>query len=182
MCSSDLSALGFGYSDITDNQSAGGSAIPGGGDTSTPFGGIAIVANAANSTTQGVWQYSTDSGSTWTSIGDGSAGLGAAPTTATAILLPTTAKLRFLPNVLDFNGTPGSLSIKVSDATVVFSSSTDISAANATTGQWSATTTLSTSVTAVNDAPLISGLDATSPNATFAVPYIQGGKIGRAHV
>jgi hypothetical protein len=127
--------------------------VTGGAATATAFGGIAIVGNAANAATQGVWQYSTDSGSTWSTVASG----GSAPSNAAAILLPTTAKLRFLPNALDFNGTPGALSIRVSDAAVAFSAATDISAADAITGQWSIATTLNTSVTAVNDAPVASG-------------------------
>jgi hypothetical protein len=51
----------------------------------------------------------------------------------------------------------------------------NVSSNGGITAYSSATVTLGTSVTAVNDAPLLSGLDATSVNATFAVPYVQGG-------
>ena len=61
--------------------------------------GVAISANAANSLTEGLWQFSTDNGSNWTTI----------PTTglaqSTAFYLEANSKLRFLPNA-DFNGTP----------------------------------------------------------------------------
>ncbi|WP_420226477.1 hypothetical protein [Pigmentiphaga litoralis] len=35
-----VAGLGFGYSDVTDNQSTGGANIPGGGNASTAFGGL----------------------------------------------------------------------------------------------------------------------------------------------
>lgn len=56
-----VSALGttLGYADSTDNQSA----ITGGGNAATAFGGLAITANSTPAS-EGTWQYTTD-GSTW---------------------------------------------------------------------------------------------------------------------
>ncbi|MCL7406453.1 VCBS domain-containing protein [Paradonghicola geojensis] len=136
-----VATLGFGYSDATDDQTA----ISGGGDEDTAFGGIAVVGNDADAATEGVWQYSTDGGLNWTAIGT--------PSETAALLLPTDAKLRFLPNVADYYGTPGALDVRVSDTAVSFSASSDISAALTETDQWSLATTLSTSVLPVNDAP-----------------------------
>ena len=72
--------------------------------------GVAITANTANSSTEGIWQYSTDDGSNWTAV----------PTTGladtTAFYLEANSKLRFLPNA-DFNGTPGALTAHLIDST-----------------------------------------------------------------
>jgi VCBS repeat-containing protein len=130
------------YGDATDNQTA----IAGGGDTSTAFGGIAVVGNAATAA-QGTWQYNTGGG--WVSIATTVSG-------STAVLLPTTASIRFLP-AADFNGTPGDLTVRLADSAVIASASSDISGHLTQTDTWSNTTTLSTSVTAVNDAPRVSG-------------------------
>ena len=59
-----IAALGFGYSDATDNQSA----ITGGTNAATSLGGIAITGNAANPA-EGVWQYNLNGGGGWVSIG-----------------------------------------------------------------------------------------------------------------
>ncbi len=47
-------------------------------DAGSSFGGIAVVGNSANSSTEGTWQYSTNSGTNWFAIGtvtDGSTAL-----------------------------------------------------------------------------------------------------------
>jgi VCBS repeat-containing protein len=150
-----VATLGFGYSDVTDNQGATGANVTGGGNAATAFGGIAIVGNAANAATEGVWQYNVGGG--WITIAAGG------PSDSTALLLPTTANLRFLPNVADFNGTPGGLSVYVSDTAVAFNASSDISGALGSTSQWSASVALNTSVTARNDAPTT---NATASNPT----------------
>jgi hypothetical protein len=137
---SDL--FGGRFSDATDNQSG----VTGGASTVGSFGGIAIVGNAATAT-QGTWEYSTDSGSTWTAVST-------SVSDSAAVLLPTTATLRFNP-ALNFNGTPGSLSTRLSDASVNVSASSNLSGLVGGTQHWSAgTVALGTSVTAVNDAPV----------------------------
>ncbi|MCO5090808.1 cadherin-like domain-containing protein [Bosea sp. (in: a-proteobacteria)] len=132
------------YSDATDDRSG----IAGGGDAKTPFGGIAITGNAANPATEGRWQYSLD-GTVWsyvaTDVGDGN-----------ALLLPTSAMLRFVP-VADYNGVPGGLTVRGSDATVGFAGGVDLSGALGQTGQWSDATTLDTRVLPRNDAPVLTG-------------------------
>jgi len=153
-----ISALGFGYSDATDNQTA----TSGGGNAATPFGGIAIVGNATDSATQGVWQYKDNVGGDWVTIGSA----GSAPTDATALILPTTASLRFLPNVVHYNGNPGVLTVRVADSAQVLTTSSDINATLADqTSTWSATKTLSTTVSPQNDAPALTHT-ATSPTVT----------------
>ena len=102
-----IAALGFGYSDATDNQSA----ITGGTNAATPLGGIAITGNAAT-VAEGVWQYNLNDGGGWVSIGS--------PSDATALLLPTSASLRFLPSAPDYSGTPGALTVRASDTPLSF--------------------------------------------------------------
>ncbi|WP_431855228.1 VCBS domain-containing protein [Azospirillum sp.] len=160
------------YGDTRDNQSG----IAGGTNASTPVGGIAVVGNAANAATEGTWYY--DAGSGWVAIGT--------PADGSAILLPTSASLRFVP-VADFNGTPGALTVRYADSAVTFSAGSDISATAADdTGTWSATTTIGTSVSARNDAPVLSGT-AASPtvaenagtgSGTAAVKLITAGTAG----
>jgi len=148
-----LSAAGVGasYSDAIDNRSS----IAGGGNVSTALGGVAIVGTSADPATQGTWYYSTD-GSTWRAI--------TVASDAAAILLPTTAKLCFVP-VADYNGTPGTLSVRYSDAAVAYSASSNISGDITTTGHWSNASTIGTSVNPLNDAPVLSG---TATNPTIA--------------
>lgn len=152
-----VASLGFGYADVTDNQTTAQTGIPGGGPTSnaTTFGGIAIVGNAANAGTEGVWQYNTSG--TWVTIGT--------PGDTTALILPTTASLRFLPNVANYNGTPGSLTLRVADTVQAFSAASDITGNLTQTSTWSATVTLGTAVTKLNDAPTLTQA-ATNPTAT----------------
>ncbi|WP_185878872.1 cadherin-like domain-containing protein [Variovorax sp. MHTC-1] len=135
---------GAGYGDATDNQSA----IAGGGNAATAFGGIAIVGNAATAA-QGTWQYSTDSGTSWVNVPTGASD-------GSALLLAPDAQLRFVP-AADYNGAPGALTVRVSDAPVATGSG-DISATvGDQASQWSVTRTLSTTVAPRNDAPVLVG-------------------------
>lgn len=135
--------FGLDYADATDNREA----VAGGSDASTPFGGIAIVGNTANSDTEGVWQYQTTGGE-WTAVGT--------PSDSSALILPTDAKLRFVP-VENFNGTPPALDVRLADSTQTFASGVDLALdsteANNATSTWSEKVQLGTSVTPLNDAP-----------------------------
>ncbi|NJR38140.1 MAG: hypothetical protein HC781_03920 [Leptolyngbyaceae cyanobacterium CSU_1_4] len=131
------------YSDIKDTVS--------GGSTATPLAGIAIYTNLA-SAAQGKWQYNT-SGS-WVDV----------PTTVSstsALILPATADLRFLPNA-NFNGVPGNLRVYLSDGTGGLpptGSLSNLSAANrGNATQWSTNpVSITTTISAVNDAPIAAG-------------------------
>lgn len=185
-----VSSLGFGYKDNVDNQGAStgnawenaGAGITGGANAATSFGGIAIVGNAADATTEGVWQYNNGGG--WQTIGSG----GSSPTDSGALLLPTTATIRFLPNVANYNGTPGNLTVRVADTAVGFSTGSDISATLAAqTSTWSTATTLGTTVNPQNDAPTISGTATAGAAATFteggaAAALITGATGGAADI
>ncbi len=142
------------YGDAVDNQTA----ISGGNNTATAFGGIAVVGNAATAA-EGTWQYNTGSG--WvdiaTSVSD-----------STAVLLPTTATLRFAP-AADYFGTPGDLTVRLADAAVPASAASDISGSLTQTDIWSNTTTLATAVTAVDDAPRVATVIPDQSNLDSAV-------------
>ena len=127
--------------------------------------GIAVVGNAAIASTEGVWQYNTGSG--WVTISSS----GSAPTDTTALVLSRTASLRFLPNVANYNGTPGSLTVRLSDGTG-FTAGTGQNISGTIGGHYGwtdATVALSTSVTAVNDAPIIYNLNGDQVSFTQAV-------------
>jgi VCBS repeat-containing protein len=128
-------------------------------DAGSSLKGIAISANAATAG-EGSWEYSTDGGASWFAVG--------APDPADALLLDAGARLRFVP-AANFNGTPGSLSAFGLDDT--FDSGTNPFSSGATTHTFDVGTThggtsavsnvsaaISTSITAVNDAPVINHL------------------------
>jgi large repetitive protein len=132
--------LASNYSDITDTVT--------GGSTATPLAGIAVIANAATAA-QGTWQYF--DGASWTTIPR--TGL----SNTTALVISATADLRFLP-AANFNGTPGSLTVRLSDGTLFTAGSSQNVSVNGGTSGWSAATVaIATSITAVNDAPVASG-------------------------
>ena len=119
--------------------------------------GIAVSANTANAGTQGTWEYSTD-GITWFAIG--------AVTATNALALNSNTSIRFVP-VTNFNGTPPALSVFGLDET--FASGGGTFTVNGTRSEINTSpngggtaisddpTTLSTSITAVNDAPTVIG-------------------------
>ncbi len=77
-------------------------------DTDGTLGGIAIVGNAADAVTEGVWQYSSDNGATWADVGTVSSD--------DALLIAADGLIRFLP-VSDYCGDPGELTIRAVDDT-----------------------------------------------------------------
>ncbi|MFO1318467.1 MAG: Ig-like domain-containing protein [Burkholderiales bacterium] len=132
------------YSDAIDTVA--------GGSSGTAFSGIAIVGNAATAV-QGKWQFSLNGGSTWRDVP--TTGLG----NTSALVLPTSAAVRFLP-ATHWNGSPGALSVRLSDGTGFSASTTgtdlkNIASGVGGTGGWSAATVaVRTTVTPVNDAPV----------------------------
>ncbi|MBW4512020.1 MAG: DUF4347 domain-containing protein [Scytonematopsis contorta HA4267-MV1] len=131
-------------------------------DTGASLSGVAVVGNTANSTTEGAWQYSTD-GTNWFDIGSVTDG-------ANALALSATTKVRFVP-VSNYNGTPAALSVRALDNTYSsFSNgSTKVTLDTTTRGGVTAIAanpnTITTSITAVNDAPSF-----TNNAALAAVP------------
>ncbi|TXI28356.1 MAG: DUF4347 domain-containing protein, partial [Ottowia sp.] len=113
--------------------------------------GIVVVGNAATAG-QGAWQYSTDGGSSWYDVG--------AVSTGSGLTLQATAHLRFLP-APDWNGTPGALSVRAVDSSGGVGSWTSGATAVYYSGSYggssavaASSVSLSTSVLAVNDAPV----------------------------
>lgn len=130
------SLFGSTYSD-TANTTAG--------TVAAPLGGIAITGDAATAG-QGVWQYSSDGGKTWTNV----------PTTslsdANALVLSASDSLRFLPSGT-FIGTPGALTTRlIAGIGVTDANGVDLTAAPAGASPYSAgTVTLGTGVVSVDN-------------------------------
>ncbi|MFT4100113.1 MAG: cadherin-like domain-containing protein [Burkholderiaceae bacterium] len=143
------------YDDGLDDRTA----IAGGGDGATAFGGLAIVGNAATAA-QGNWQVSIDAGASWTAVPAGVAD-------GAALLIPADALVRFVP-AADYNGTPGALTVRASDAPVTAElAGADLTAdAAGPTSHWSTPRTLDVTVRPRNDAPAIATSGSTAVTAT----------------
>ena len=135
-----------------------------GGSTANDFAGVAIFDNNAT-TTQGKWQWSSD-GTTWNDLATN-------VSNAAAVVLPPTAKLRFLPNA-DFNGQPGDLRLRLIDTSqgaVTAGDTVDVRTRGGSTQYSNSALRLDPNVTAINDAPIATGTstlaavdeDATNP-------------------
>ncbi|CAK0746613.1 serralysin [Azospirillaceae bacterium] len=136
------------FSDAADSQKSVSSGNT--GTNADAFHGLAITGNAATAS-QGVWQYSTNNGSTWVSIGSASEGA--------ALVIKTTDKVRFLP-ASNFNGTPGGLSAHLIENHSGFPPNSGAIVNLSTTGATGGATiysaglvTLNTSITPVSDTP-----------------------------
>jgi hypothetical protein len=117
------------------------------GSSANTLAGIAIAANAATAG-QGVWEFY--NGTSWAAVGS--------PTDAVPLLVASNHSLRFVA-AGDFNGAPGSLTVRLIDnSTSVTTGNTGADLSNAAnyggiTAISAATVSLGTSVTAVNDVP-----------------------------
>ncbi|WP_139826424.1 DUF4347 domain-containing protein [Derxia lacustris] len=111
------------------------------------LGGIAVTGLVGN----GSWEFSTDSGATWTALGSVSA--------SSAALLDSAAQLRYTPDGV--HGETASISFVAWDRTSGTASSTgavssaDTGASGGTTAFSAATATASLAVAEVNDAPTL---------------------------
>ncbi|GJL51696.1 MAG: hypothetical protein NPIRA01_29230 [Nitrospirales bacterium] len=96
--------------------------------------------------TNGTWQY--DAGAGWTAFG--------AVTNTNAVLLDTTASIRFVPDA-SYTGTAGDITFRAWDTTTGSDGDTgvDVSTNGGTTAFSTATETATLTVTAVNDAPVL---------------------------
>jgi VCBS repeat-containing protein len=148
-------------------------------DNGASLGGIVVVGDASTPL-QGAWEYSTDGGSTWHAVGVVSADAGLA--------LSAGSLLRFMP-AADWNGTPGSLTVHAADDDFVGTYSNgaahatfDTTADAATSGVSTGSRTLTTGVTAVNDAPTFDDPSAiaialSETAATDASATLDGGSL-----
>ncbi|WP_119681277.1 putative Ig domain-containing protein [Indioceanicola profundi] len=139
-----IAALGGNASDV-DNRAGG---------IGTPTDGLGLAVTGAVANANGVWQVSTDGGSTWTDIAGVSAD--------SALLLQPTDRIRFAP-AANANGDPGAtLTLKLWDRT---SSDADTNTDDGVTtdgdrnlgnnDQFSANSlTLSANIVPANDAPV----------------------------
>jgi trimeric autotransporter adhesin len=130
------------FSDATDQVSGGSSA--------NAFAGIAISSYTVDAA-RGQWQYSTDTGSSWTTLGSATA--------ATAITLDSAAgtMLRFV-SAADYNGAATALSANLIESGLAITNGASINLTGVTGGSTRislATVALSETVTAVNDAPTV---------------------------
>lgn len=135
---------------VTDNE-----------DGST-LSGIAVIANAANASTEGVWQYSSD-GTNWADIGT-------VNDVAGALALSASTSLRFVP-AENFAGTPTALTIRALDSTHSGYSTTtggtetrqtvNTSVPGGSSAISAGSDTIGVSVTAANDDPTASGVPAS---------------------
>ena len=111
--------------------------------------GIAITGLTS---TNGIWQYSIDGGTTWTAIG--------AVSDSTALLLDASDKIRFLPD--GNNGGTDTISYRAWDETAgTHGTTADTSANGGTTAFSTATDTAHLAVTSVNDAPVLAPISPT---------------------
>jgi hypothetical protein len=124
-------------------------------DSGSSMGGVAVVGNSANASTQGVWQYSTNSGTNWYDIGT-------VNDTASALALSAATMVRFMP-VANFSGAPTALTVRALDNSYVAgftNGATRVTVSTSSNGNATAisanTATISTSITSVNDAPSFS--------------------------
>ena len=138
-----LDAIGIAVNDLDDGAT---------------LHGLAIIANPAGAGTEGVWEYSTDTGANWFAIGTVDDGAG-------ALALSATTLVRFVP-AGDFNGAAPALGFRAIDdtgapgftiggarITVDVTNNGGASAISGNTGE------IAAAVTAINDAPVVTVAD-----------------------
>ncbi|AFZ02583.1 DUF4347 domain-containing protein [Calothrix sp. PCC 6303] len=124
-------------------------------DAGASLGGVAVVENQSNAATQGKWQYTTDA-TNWFDVGT----VGDNDTTQ-ALTLSATTKVRFLA-VGNYYGTVPDLKVRAIDNTynIFTDAGSRININTSTNGGSSAITSsvnsITTNITAVNDAPTFS--------------------------
>lgn len=117
--------------------------------TDADSGAASGIALFSQSPSNGNWQYSDDNGATWTSVG--------AVSGTSALLLPSTNYLRFVPDGL--NADAASVAFYIWDQSAGTAGSlVDVSVRGGTTALSSSGGSSRIAVTAVNDAPVLSGI------------------------
>ncbi len=124
--------------------------------TDVDSGAIEGIAITASTNGNGYWEYSTDNGTTWTTVGAVSDG--------SALLLRNTDWLRFVPD--GQNATTGDITFRAWDQTSgTVGTKVDASVHGGTTAFSTATEVASITVAAVNDAPIANIDTATAVEA-----------------
>lgn len=139
-------------------------------DVADTLAGVAISGNAA--TSQGVWQYFNGA---WVTIGS--------PTEATAVVLAAGALIRFLP-AANFNGPAPDLTAYLIDSSagaVTTGAVLDVSVNGGNTRFSDNSVTLGSSVSAVNDTPVVP-VAATTVGATEQTPAVLLGAVSVSDV
>lgn len=146
--------MAFTPIDEDDTLSAGDtisallSAAPGPPITDADPDALAGFAVVAADNTHGSWEYSIDSGATWTPFG--------VISDTTAVLLNTSATIRFVP-APDFYGEAGTITVRAWDQTAGLNGSTGVNTSDngGSTAYSSATTSIPITVLPVNDPPVV---------------------------
>ena len=156
------------FSDATDQVLPGGS-------LANQLAGVVIVGNSADAATEGVWQYSAD-GAAWTTVTN-------SVTPGAGVFITPNYQLRFVP-VTDYNGTPPGLTVRLVDDAAVTpalpapgATNVDVTSSGGTTRYSNSANavTLTTRITAVNDAPVaLADTGATAENTPLVVPAATG--------
>ena len=160
------------FSDATDTVIDGSSA--------NGFAGVVVVNNSASASTQGAWQSKIGASGTWANIG-GAAIFGGR-------YLDDADFIRFVP-VAHFNGTPSGLVVRLADnstdavvsGTLVNVQNDTLSGSSTRYSSSNNVVTLNTSVTAINDAPLVD-LNGSTVGTTNAVLWTEGRNISHTAV
>ena len=135
--------------------------------------GIAITATTSGN---GSWQYSTDGGTNWSSVGTVSG--------SSALLLRSTDLVRFVPN--GQNATTGDITFRAWDQTSgTFGTKVNVSSNGGTTAFSAAIEVASITVTSLNDAPTFTPIGASAQSATISISadnsynlYVNGVLVG----
>jgi VCBS repeat-containing protein len=160
-----LSGSGFSLTPIMegDTSSAGDyvSAILGSAGgvsiTDADLGALTGMAVTGVSTANGTWEYSTNNGSSWSSLGS--------PTASAARLLNASAKVRFVPTDADWFGVDSGITFRAWDTTSGSNGGTANTSSNGGSTAFSSTTaTAGITVIDVNDPPSFDFK--SSPNAS----------------
>jgi len=147
------SLLGASVTDV-DTGAVAGIAVTGLDVDTGAVAGIAVTGLASGN---GTWEYSTDGGATWSAVGPVS--------DTSALLLRDSDRVRFVPD--GENADAASFTYRAWDQTSgAAGSQVDASANGGTTAFSSATDTASISVTAVNDAPVLTPVAPSLPTIT----------------
>jgi hypothetical protein len=147
-----------------------------GGTSANSLAGIAIT-NYTRAGSKGEWQYSTDGGTSWTTISASISG------DSSALTFLSTDRLRFLPKP-DFNGPAPTLAVRLLETprSITSGATVDVSTNGGSTTISGGTVVLSQSVSAVNDAPVASGSatltaineDTTNPQGSTVLNLFAG--------
>ncbi|HHJ40449.1 MAG: hypothetical protein AXA67_08385 [Methylothermaceae bacteria B42] len=128
-------------------------------DVGSSLAGILVTHNPENAS-EGIWQYSTDNGGTWFDIGT--------IVSPNALALDVNSKVRFIP-AADYHGTPAGLSFRALDNTYSggFTNGNvkvtyDASSPGGTSPISSSLASINTTISSVNDAPILAGIESTA--------------------